>query len=427
MKNDEVTAKTVEVSFLLTEVPRLDSKLYEVTARVSAELPTIVEEIYAAIIESDGAYSRLPMTIRHDVRVYVEFAARLWFRTLLTGQDFSPKDMAVIADVGRRRANQGIPLSSFLRCFRLAALGLWRATLNCAGDDREVRDGLLFTVSPYLLHYFDKLAQGSSAAYMDEQFQRARWKDALRHQLVSFVFSFPDDAEGFRKTCDALSIDATASYVAAVMDFSMPDVMPTRLEYELDQLLLAIAQSIKTDADLLVRTVHRGRLVVWIPSVRGESVFSTDLQMRARAQALVKSVAQVSRIGVGLANTGAAGWAASMEEAFKAIDSGYATKECESCFMYSEVALYESVLKSGNTLRYLDSIIERLAHEPYLLQTLAVYFEHGQHQKRASAALNVHPNTLNYRLSRIEEILGATLNDANWVARLAVVVRLRGL
>jgi sugar diacid utilization regulator len=224
-----------------------------------------------------------------------------------------------------------------------------------------------------------------------------------------------------------LSIDATASYVAAVMDISPPQAPPARIEHELDQLLLAIAQSMKADVNVLVRTIHRGRLVVWIPSVRGDSILITDGLMRTRAQTLIKSIPEIGRVGLGLANSGATGWAASMEEGFKALDSGYPTRECDTCFMYSDVAVYESVLKSDNALRYLDSIIERLAHEPYLLQTLAAYFEHGQHQKRTSAALKVHPNTLNYRLSRIEEILGATLSDPSWVARLAVVVRLRGL
>ncbi|MFP3534224.1 PucR family transcriptional regulator, partial [Burkholderia sp. SIMBA_042] len=87
-----------------------------------------------------------------------------------------------------------------------------------AGEDREVRDGLLFAVSPYLLQHFDKLAQGTSAAYLDEQYQRARWKEALRYELITLVFRFPDDETRFRKTCEALSIDPTASYVAAVMD-----------------------------------------------------------------------------------------------------------------------------------------------------------------------------------------------------------------
>jgi carbohydrate diacid regulator len=425
--HDEAAAHSIDASSESSGIPKLEGKLYEVALRVSAELPSIVDEVYALVIESDEVYARLPATIKSDLHTHMTFSGALWFRTLLTGEDFTPQDKATIADAARRRANQGIPLSFVLGGFRAGSLSMWRAFLRRAGDDREVRDGLLFIVSPYLLQYFDKLAQGTSTAYLEEQYRRARWREALRYELISCVFRFPDDEAGFRKTCEALSIDPTASHVAAVMEISMPDVPQTHVEHELDQLLLAVAQNVRADANGLVRTVHRGCLVVWIPSVRGDSVLVTDGLMRKRVQALANAIPEIRRIGVGLANAGAAGWATSMEEGFKALDNGYPIQECEACFMYSDVALYESVLKSDNALRYLDSIIERLTHEPYLLQTLAAYFEHGQHQKRAAAALKVHPNTLNYRLSRIEEVLGASLSDANWVARLAVVVRLRGL
>jgi DNA-binding PucR family transcriptional regulator len=37
----------------------------------------------------------------------------------------------------------------------------------------------------------------------------------------------------------------------------------------------------------------------------------------------------------------------------------------------------------------------------------------------------IHPNTLNNQLERIEGILGANLEDAAWIAKLHVALRLR--
>ena len=45
-------------------------------------------------------------------------------------------------------------------------------------------------------------------------------------------------------------------------------------------------------------------------------------------------------------------------------------------------------------------------------------------EKRVAAELNVHPNTLDHRLTRIEALLDLSLNDVAWLARLQVALQL---
>ena len=65
-----------------------------------------------------------------------------------------------------------------------------------------------------------------------------------------------------------------------------------------------------------------------------------------------------------------------------------------------------------------------------LLKTLDVFFENGRSIRRAATALDVHENTIRYRLGRIEDALGlsvATGADAQLTAQLALLVlRLQG-
>ncbi len=419
--------KSLEVNPLLSCIPKVEGELRALTTQLFAKRSLIVDRSYEALVKSDDGYADLESASKQDIRAHIAFEVDLWFRMLLTEGGITAKDLDVIADIGRRRVHQGIPLTSLMRAFRLCSLAMWRIFLEAAAGNNEARDGLLFILSPYLLVHFDGLAQSMAIAYLDEQYQRARWREVSRYQLISIVFSSPEDVAGFRKACEALNIDAAASYVAAAMDFTMPDVLPSRVEGELDQLSLAIGRHLKLDTNQMVRAVHRGRLVVWIPAARGDSILSTDRRMRKHAGNLAKSVPGIKCLGVGLMNQGPRGWAASVDEAFKALDFGRQSGGVAGCYMYSDMALSDSVLRSENVLRYLDSIIERLTYEPDLLNTLAVFFEHGQHSKQTSAALDIHPNTLNYRLGRIEDILEARLDDASWVARLAVAVRLRGL
>jgi sugar diacid utilization regulator len=89
------------------------------------------------------------------------------------------------------------------------------------------------------------------------------------------------------------------------------------------------------------------------------------------------------------------------------------------------ISVNESVRRTDNVLRYLNSLLERLTAEPDLLATLQSYFDNRQHRKAAADALGIDSNTLNKSLERIESILGANLEDAGWIAKLHIVLELR--
>ena len=59
-------------------------------------------------------------------------------------------------------------------------------------------------------------------AYLDEQYQRARWRDSLRFELCSLVFRNPEDVESFHKCAEALGIDPTVPRIALAMRPAVP-------------------------------------------------------------------------------------------------------------------------------------------------------------------------------------------------------------
>jgi DNA-binding PucR family transcriptional regulator len=59
-----------------------------------------------------------------------------------------------------------------------------------------------------------------------------------------------------------------------------------------------------------------------------------------------------------------------------------------------------------------------------LRRTLVAYVQEGWDRRRASQVLRVHPNTLDYRLRRIEQLTGLSLTDAD--DRAMVHLALRG-
>jgi len=61
--------------------------------------------------------------------------------------------------------------------------------------------------------------------------------------------------------------------------------------------------------------------------------------------------------------------------------------------------------------RFVQSVLGPIAHRRELLTTLHAYYVSGRNRARAARRLNIHVNTLRYRLERIESILGQSLDD----------------
>ena len=57
----------------------------------------------------------------------------------------------------------------------------------------------------------------------------------------------------------------------------------------------------------------------------------------------------------------------------------------------------------------LEAYAERRSSD--LLETLAAFLDSGLDRRKAAEALHVHTNTLQYRLGRIEELTGLSLDD----------------
>jgi len=406
-------------------VPQVSGRLAEVATRLGNDPATIVERANQALLHGDAAYGGLPPSIRIDVRESVEFIARLWLKAIVAGQAPSEEDLHIIAQSARRRVHQGVSLSSLLHAVRLSSRELWQTLLEHSAADPDSREQLLLLFSPFLLDFFDAMSLRLASAYVDEQYQRARWRDALHYELLNIVFGIPGDETAFRRTAEALGLDAATPRVAIALDVDLPEVLPSRMERELDRIALSVSHCLSIPVNDLVRTLHRGRVVVWIPTIRGDSILATDTYMRAYAREIMEGTRDVRAVGIGLMNSGAPGWAASFNEAARALELSRRSGVAGRIVSYSDFVLDESVLRSGNALRYLEALIERVSHEQDLLHTLTVFFEFDQHRKQASERLGIHPNTLNYRLGRIEEILGANLNDIGWMAKLHVAIQLR--
>ncbi|MFC0696919.1 hypothetical protein [Paraburkholderia humisilvae] len=228
-----------------------------------------IRRIHAALMNIKP-YADQDAPTRLDTRNSINWSMKLWFNTLLSGSAPSEEELEAFRDFGRRRVHQGVTLDVLLRAFRLGSRELWCIYTELDEKNDLLRDELLFRISPFLMEFFDILAQIISQAYLDEQYKQARWRESLRYQLHSIIFYHPEDTEGFAKTAVALRLDPTVPRIALAIDVRSIDSNSPTFKSELDRIVVATARRLKFPDDELVDIWYRGQLLVWIPSRLGD-------------------------------------------------------------------------------------------------------------------------------------------------------------
>ena len=70
----------------------------------------------------------------------------------------------------------------------------------------------------------------------------------------------------------------------------------------------------------------------------------------------------------------------------------------------------------------IEEVLAPLRAHPLLLDAIEAYFEHEMDITRAAQALCLHPNTLRYRLGRLEQLLGLSLKQPSAIAALYIAM-----
>ncbi|RKE35068.1 PucR-like helix-turn-helix protein [Paraburkholderia sp. BL23I1N1] len=397
----------------------------EKTTALAQNPSHLIDRVYAAVTGPDG-YQSLSPVLRLDIAESITFSVNLWFKSLLFGEFPTTSDLTGCQQLVHRSVHQFIPLELVLRTLRLSSRELWRAYIELGEPDSSLVEELLFNVSPCLFEYFDIMARSITQAYREEQHRQTRWRDSLRHLLCNILFCSPHDAKSFGKAAGALGLDPAAPRIALALDVDTTGIASSARDDEFGRITLAASRHLKVARNDLVYVWHRDRLIIWLPCVRADSINHSDRIVADRSASLALALPNVRRIGVGLMNDGAAGWAASAAEALKAIDFTPKGKDGSRVSLYSSIVMAESACQTDAASRYLRSLLLQLSNEPELVTTREIYLEQNQRRRQSALILGIHPNTLNYRIERIESMLGASLDDVDWISKLDIALKLRG-
>lgn len=413
-------------------VGRLSPRLRAIVKSLAADAPALAARLVETLHGSIPDYATLQdIHALEDVQKSCRLNVDIWYSSLLRGRPPTDEDLERVAAYGRHRVRQGVSVAALLQAFRVGTWLFWETLLAGARHDDDVSRELLNKVSPYILYHFDLLGQTVSRAYVAEQNRQHRWRDRLRYELCDVIYSNPDNVGGFGDKCQALGLDAAAPYAALAVRLKEKGIARSETDAEaedaLSPILAAVVGSKATAGEGMLWTRRHGHLLIWQPWPDHETRRAEESLMLERAAKAPQSCPEIIGIGLGLPETGPLGWRRSADQSIKAIELGARMGVQGTVFRYADIALEDLVLGSQSFARHCENRMSRLASEPELLETLGAYFEHRQQRKPASYALNIHPNTLSYRLRRIEVLLDICLDDVAAIAILHTALRLRRL
>jgi DNA-binding PucR family transcriptional regulator len=185
---------------------------------------------------------------------------------------------------------------------------------------------------------------------------------------------------------------------------------------------------------MLWRVRNTSAEIVWPiaePGVLPEIIRSTQHELNAALQAHRSS--EVVSIGVGRLSTGVQGIRHSHQEARQALMLGRRLHGPGHVTAFDDLGIYRLIFAAeqlpelrtfqdealGNLLAY-DT-----QHGSNLIQTLDAFFAANCSPKEAAALLQVHRNTVLYRLDRIADITGVDLNAPDVRLRLHLALHVR--
>jgi purine catabolism regulator len=258
-----------------------------------------------------------------------------------------------------------------------------------------------------VLQFASRVAQAIAAASQIAVSQERAARDGLLSRLLASPQLPPDLVAQLR----AFSLDAhgrTSLLVARVPpDAEVLPIVAHACEIDLRRCQVPYLSS-----------VGSGRVVaVWQDAPGGASVV-----------AALNETARKRGVAVGLSRP-----AEDMSSLAQALtEAGVALLEAErlpepSVVGYEDLALSDLVLtrRAPELTARARSILDPLQRErPEMLETLVQYLEHDCDVISCAKHLYVHPNTLRYRLSRIEIILGRSLRSVSTLTDLYLALRL---
>ncbi|WP_051025097.1 MULTISPECIES: PucR family transcriptional regulator [Nocardia] len=307
------------------------------------------------------------------------------------------------ADVGRTKAELGVPLAALLHAYRLAGRLIWERSLATAGGDV-----MLPALGSEILRLIDDYSSAAANAYTGYLAERAARADADRRALLDTLFHGEIDAAAIAEIGRTLHLPRTGLFVAVYAESGVPTLDP------------------------LPGAERRLRVAYVNSAWQQDTGTSIGLISLGSPRALESSLTRLRQIAAGRVG---------VSRTFSALTgTGAAVREAELAARCARPGT-SAVVSYGSAsvplvLAHAPDAARALAHDilgavlelpcedrDTLLDTLDLWFDCGGSNTEVAQRLNYHRNTIHQRLRRIETLTGRRCSDPKSAAELYLALR----
>ncbi|MFF5184487.1 PucR family transcriptional regulator [Streptomyces sp. NPDC000345] len=375
-----------------------------VTAALHARLPELGERMAQRIRSDVEAYqdeSLIPFdSLRRSCTANADLVLSHFHRA-------GAPDPSPARDTGRIRAEQGMPLADTLHAYRIGFELLWSEIVEESRTHPEVSDAQLVSQSAEIWALFGRYAEAVAAAHRETAAELTLQREARRSALVEALFTgVISDRTTLWEAAHELGLPEQGPFAVVAAVAGAPGEEPLAgIETALrqaqlpsawrllpDQQIGVVALATPTAEQTCLRTLRRTRARVGV-SPGFHSLRDTPRALRFARLALA-----------GLPGTG----------------PGVARFDDNPLAMLVAAAPAEAAHLTEVVLRPLLDL--PAAERARLLTTLEHWFAAAGSAADTARTLFVHPNTVRYRLRRVEELTGRSLSDPRTVADLGAAL-----
>lgn len=318
-------------------------------------------------------------------------------------------------ELGATRALQGVNLEAVIQSFRRMERTLSQAFIALSGGlpVPELQEALR-----RLSDGFDELSSAAIASYQEIQHSVSAQLGSAGNGFLTGLIAGTMEPEEIVERAHLLELDPDGAYQAFA--FHIGGDAPVQRRAQLQRRAFSRLPSTKRGRSLLA-------------SVRGYDVFLVSapidtVTVEALADSLFHNTGYPVWLSLGAPADGLANAARSAHQAMEAMRIATVAAPPQTVTHFDDVLLDIILLHSDTaTSRLVSLTYEPLVPYPHLIETVQAFLAGRLSIKACAEALFLHPNTVAYRLRRIQELTGLDPRDPRALLRMELAVRAHAL
>jgi hypothetical protein len=371
---------------------RVAPSVLRVAALIEQGADEIADRMMVAYTERIPSYANAGEASLEDAHQWAR--ASVVVATGIVAGRLTPGDfIEELREVGRRRAQQGIPLHDVLLANLIATELLWEEASARSPEDPQERLEVQSTFMGASVALLQHAVSGLASGYLEVEGARVADEEYDMQAVVEAIAGLRPTDKRHEARAEARGIDLTKLGCCAVVRASEEDVG-------------AQVRSMRRAATgAAVGRIGR-RIIAFFP---GTSIPDIDL----------------NPAGVASAEDGPSGYRRACAALQVAIHLGH------DRVRYEEVVPLAMILSGPEEDRqaFIEAQLGPLIRDPLgeeLMRSLAAYYRSGQSVAASARELYVHRHTLEYRLTRIENALGSDIRAPEVRMMLELALALHG-